>query len=182
MAEKIYSETKPFIISRTFDATGDLMWKMWTDPEHMKKWWGPKGTTIKYSKIDLRPGGTNHYCMISPDGQEMWGKQVYREITKPKRLVFENSFSNELGELTRHPLSPTWPLEMLTTITFMENNGKTTVTVEWIPMSANAEEIKTFDSGRGSMTQGWSGSFDVLEAYLSEMKKKKAHANLSHEL
>src|SRR5467141_4449519 len=87
---------------------GNSFWKAFTDPEHMKHWWGPKGFTVRITKMDFRPGGTYHYCMRSPDGRDMWGKFVYREIVAPERIVFINSFSDENGGLTRHPMSPTW--------------------------------------------------------------------------
>ena len=71
--------------------------------EHMKQWWGPKGFTVIAAKMDLRPGGSYHYGMQSPDGNTMWGKFVYREIVPQERIVFINSFSDEKGGITRHP-------------------------------------------------------------------------------
>ena len=96
-----------FVISRVLDAPRELVWKCFTDPERMKQWWGPKGVKILVSKMDLRVGGTYHYGMQTPDGKAMWGKFVYREITPPERLVFINSFSDEAGSVTRHPMAPT---------------------------------------------------------------------------
>jgi len=159
-----------FVISRAFDAPRDLVWKAFTDPGHMKNWWGPKGFTVNFSKMDFRPGGIYHYSMRSPEGHEMWGKMVYREIVPLERIVFVNSFSNEKGELTRHPMSPTWPLEMLSTFTFSEEAGKTTFTVRWRPINATEMEQKTFDEGRKGMNQGWGGTLDQLEAYLTTAK------------
>ena len=92
-----------FVISRVFDAPRDLVWRCFTEPEHMKQWWGPKGFTVLASKMDLRVGGTYHYGMKAPDGGTMWGKFVYREIVPQERLVFINSFSDEKGGITRHP-------------------------------------------------------------------------------
>ena len=158
---------KPFVISREFDAPRELVWKAWTEPERMKQWWGPKGAAVGYIKMDVRVGGTYHYSMRFA-GQEIWGKKVYREITKPARIVFINSFSDEGGGTTHHPMSPTWPLEMLTTVTFDERGGKTTVTIEWIPINATAEELKTFDEGRTSMKQGWTGTLDQLTDFLAK--------------
>ena len=151
------------------DAPRELVWKCFTDPAHMKQWWGPKGVKIVKSEMDLRPGGTYHYGMQTPDGSVMWGKQVYREIVPPERLVFINSFSDEKGGLTRHPMAPTWPLEMLSVFTFEEQpGGKTKFTVRWSPHNATEEERKTFDAGHASMNQGWSGTMDQLEAYLAK--------------
>jgi len=159
--------TKEFVISRTFDAPRELMFRVWTDPEHMQHWWGPKGFTAVYSKMDLRPGGFYHYCIRSPDGHDMWGKFVYREIVKPERLVFVNSFSDEKGNVARHPMHLAWPLEMLSTIIFAEQAGKP-VTIRWLPLNATAEEVKTFEAGFESMQTGWSGTLDQLAEYLAK--------------
>jgi uncharacterized protein YndB with AHSA1/START domain len=164
------AQVEDFVISRTFDAPRELVWKAFTDPEHMKNWWGPKGFTVRSAKMDFRPGGSYHYCMRSPDGQDMWGKFAYREIVAPERIVFLNSFSDENGGLTRHPMSPTWPLEMLSTFTFTERDGKTTLTIRWSPYNANEVESKTFDEGRKGMIGGWTGTLDQLETYLREVQ------------
>ncbi|MGA7750016.1 MAG: SRPBCC domain-containing protein [Gallionella sp.] len=158
-----------FVISREFDVPRDFMFKVWTDPEHMQRWWGPKDFKGVYSKMDLRPGGSYHYCIRSPDGHDMWGKFVYREIVKPERIVFVNSFSDDKGGVTRHPMSPIWPLEMLSTITFTWHAGKTTITVRWIPLNATEEERKTFEGGFESMQKGWGGTMDQLADYLAKV-------------
>jgi uncharacterized protein YndB with AHSA1/START domain len=165
------SPIKPFIISRTFKAPRDLVFKCWTEPQHMEKWWGPKGVSVQIVRFEPHPGGLSHYCMTTPDGHKMWGKSIFREITPRERIVFVNAFSDEHRGLTRHPMSPTWPLEMLTTITFVDAGpDKTTVTIQWVPISATPEERATFDSGRDSMTMGWTGSLDQLESYLPTIK------------
>jgi uncharacterized protein YndB with AHSA1/START domain len=160
-----------FFISRVFDAPRDLVWKCFTDPERMSQWWGPKGVKIVKSEMDLRPGGTCLYGMQTPDGMVMWGRQVFREIVPPEKLVFINSFSDENGGLSRHPLAPTWPLELFSVFTFEElPGGKTKFTVRWSPHNPTAEEQATFDAGHASMTGGWSGTMDQLEAYLAKAK------------
>jgi uncharacterized protein YndB with AHSA1/START domain len=120
------------------------------------------------AKLDFRPAGSFHYCLESPDGNEMWGQFVYREIVRPERLVFVSSFSDEDGGLTRHPLSATWPLEMLSTIAFTEEKGRTTVTVRWAPLKPTEAERKTFEGARDGMKQGWSGTFDQLADHLAK--------------
>lgn len=162
-----------FVISRVFNAPRELLWKCFTQPDRMKQWWGPKGSTIVASKMDLRVGGTYLGAMRDPSGRVMWAKFVYREIVPPERLTWLHSFSDENGGLTRHPLSPTWPLELLTVVTFEElSGGKTKLTLRWSPHNASAEEKKTFDQARDSMKQGWGGTFEQLTAYLAEQTKK----------
>jgi uncharacterized protein YndB with AHSA1/START domain len=163
--------SKEFVISRELDAPRELVWECFTRPERMKEWWGPTGVKIAKSDMDLRVGGTYHYGMETPDGKVMWGRQVFREITPPERLVFINSFSDEAGGLGRHPLAPSWPLEMMSIFTFEEMpDGKTKFTVHWSPYNATEEEQATFDAGHASMTGGWSGTMDKLEAYLPTAK------------
>ena len=160
---------KPFVISREFDAPRDRVWQAWTEAEQLKQWWGPKGFKVRQLKIDLRPGGTMHYCLQMPDGKEMWGRFVYREIVKPERLVWINSFSDKDGGLSVHPMSPTWPREMHTTVTFEAQGRKTKVTVVWLPVEGSTElERKTFEDGRDSMRMGWTGTFEQFAGYLSK--------------
>lgn len=175
---------KEFVISHTFNVPREVLWKAFTDPKEMAKWWGPKGAKILSSKMDLRPGGMYHYGMEF-SGQKMWGKFIYREIKKPEKIILVSSFSDEKGGTTRHPMSKDWPLEMLSTFTFDETSGKTKMTVKWIPLNATPAERKAFAEGHQSMTQGWTGTFEQLGAYLStsvvEIAQFKAKPGVSDE-
>jgi uncharacterized protein YndB with AHSA1/START domain len=163
------TETKSdFVITRVFDAPRDLVWRCFTEPERMKEWFGPKGSAIVASDMDFRVGGSYHGALRAGDGPVMWAKFVYRDIVAPERLVWVHSFSDAAGGLTRHPLSPTWPLQLLTTVTFEDAGvGKTKVTLRWSPLDATAEEQKTFDAAHDGMRGGWSGSFERLDTYLA---------------
>jgi len=164
---------KEFVITRTFDAPRDLVWKTWTDIAHLQKWFGPTGATISTAKMDFKPGGTFHYCMRTADGLEMWGKWTFREIVVPEKLVLISVFSDKNGGITRHPMAPDWPRETLSTTTFTENGGKTTVTLRWAAHNATDIERKTFDAAHAGMTQGWSGTFAQLEQYLAKVIKEE---------
>jgi len=163
-----------FEITRVFDAPRELVFKAWTEPERLERWWWPKGFTMRECRLDLRPGGVFQYCLRSPDGHDMWGKFVFREIAKPERLVFIVSFCDEAGNPVRHPLSPDWPLEVLSTVTFSEHGGRTTVTIQWVPVNATESERKTFEAGRDSMQQGFTGTFDQLTDYLAKADREIA--------
>lgn len=165
------SEQPTFSLSRTFAAPRALVWQVYTDAEHLAKWWGPKGFTWIRGTLDLRPGGVFHYGMRAPTGQEMWGKFVYREIVAPERLVFTNSFCDDTGTTVRAPFNPNWPLEILNTVTFTEKDGKTVLAMVGSPVNATAEERAAFESMRPSMDQGFSGTFDQLDAYLATLAK-----------
>jgi uncharacterized protein YndB with AHSA1/START domain len=161
---------RPFVITRVFRAPRALVWDAWTQREHLARWMGPKGTTIAHATLDLRPGGLFLYGMRAPDGTMMWGKWLFREIVPLERLVVVVSFSDENAGVTRHPMVPGWPLETLSTMTFAEHagiGGGTTVVLEWRPVNASAEERATFAASHDSMTQGWTGTMEQLEAYLA---------------
>jgi uncharacterized protein YndB with AHSA1/START domain len=165
------ASAQTFAISRIFRAPRNLVWKAWTDVEHLQKWFGPSGCTIPTCKMDFKPGGIFHYCMRTSDGLEMWGKWTFLEIVKPERLVLIQSFSDKDGGITRHPLSADWPRETLSTTTFAESNGETTITLRWAAHNATEIERKTFDSSHASMQQGWGGTFAQLDRYLEQTLK-----------
>ncbi len=145
-----------------------LVFRAFTEPERMQHWWGPKGFTVVKSEMDLRVGGIYHYGLRAPDGTTMWGKFVYREIVRPERIVLINSFSDEAGGTTRHPMSPTWPLEMLSIFLFDEvEKTRTKLTVKWSPHNSDETGRATFAAGHDSMKQGWTGTLDQLAAYLA---------------
>ncbi|MGH6865782.1 MAG: SRPBCC family protein [Methyloceanibacter sp.] len=170
--------TSEFVISRTFNAPRAKVWKGWTDAAHLAEWWGPKGFKATVKKLDLRPGGLFHYFLKSPQGQDMWGRFVYREIIPGERLVFISSFSDENAGLTRHPRHEGWPLQLLSTITFDERDGKTTVTVRWEPYEASGAERETFASGHASMQGGWTGTLDQLNGHLEHVSR--AYSPIRH--
>jgi uncharacterized protein YndB with AHSA1/START domain len=157
----------PFVISREFAASRERVWRAWTERERLVQWFGPKGCSIPIARLDFRPGGEFHYCMLTAEGLEMWGKWIFRDIVPPERIVLANSFSNRDGELARPPFPGAWPLQMLTESTFVERSNKTTITLNWVPLDATGEECRTFDHARDSFRQGWSGTFDQLEGYLA---------------
>jgi uncharacterized protein YndB with AHSA1/START domain len=156
-----------FEVTRTFDAPRDLVWKAYTEAKRLAQWWGPKGFEMLRCSVDLRVGGMCLYGMKAPNGFEMWGKFIYRQIVPPDRLVFVVSFSDKDAATTRHFASPTWPLEVLNTLTLTELDGRTTVWLRGHPVNATAEERATFEAGFGSMEKGFAGTLDQLEAYLA---------------
>ena len=158
-----------FVIFRVLEAARERVWHILTDLEAMKHWWGPAGFTMIAGKMDLRPGGFFHGGIKSPEGYKVWGKFVYEEIVPPERIVFINSFSNQAGEITRHPIVPTWPRETrITVILREESGGKTRLNIRWTPHNATEVEQKTFDVSHVGMQATWGGTFDRLAAYLAK--------------
>jgi uncharacterized protein YndB with AHSA1/START domain len=164
-------ETKKpeLVITRTLNAPRALVFKMWTQAEHLAHWWGPKGFELIVKKLDFKPGGEFHYVMKAANGHEMWGKFIYREILEPEKIIFVNCFSDEAGNSIRSPFMPTWPLEILNTLTFEEQDGKTTLTIAGGPINATEEEMEAFRANMAGMGQGFGGTFDKLEEYLATL-------------
>ena len=96
-----------FTYSRVLDAPRKLVYLVNTDPAHLMQWMGPAGAKMIKTQLDLRPGGVHHYGYRLPDGSELWGKQVYREVVAFEKLVLIQCFSDPQGGIFRHPLSPT---------------------------------------------------------------------------
>jgi len=158
-----------FVINRSFAAPIETMFEMWTDPEHFSRWLAPTGFTMQFIKADIRPGASTFYVMTDGGAVKMYGRARYLEIERPNRLVYTQQFCDEHENVTRHPMAPTWPATMLTTVTLTEESaGQTRVTVKWEPHGETTrEELETFLKARGGMTQGWTGSFDKLDDYLA---------------
>ncbi len=157
---------KPFVITRVINAPRDLVWKAWTEAEHLKHWWGPKGSKVEVMTVDLRPGGIFHYVLRYSTGTAMWARFTYRDIAAPERLVYVSGYSDESGGLTRAPFPGSFPLEIENTVTFSEHAGKTTITISGLPHNASDEERKFFEGMFASMTGGFGGTFEQLEGYL----------------
>jgi uncharacterized protein YndB with AHSA1/START domain len=162
-------DRKELVITRTFNAPRSLVFQAFTESERLAHWWGPKGMKLTVEKIDLRQGGVFHYRMDSPDGNKMYGRFVYREISPVERLIFVVSFSDEKCGITRHPLSKTWPLETLNIITFEEKDGKTNLTLRSWPIRESEVERQSFEEGFASMNAGFGGTMDQLDNYLASL-------------
>jgi uncharacterized protein YndB with AHSA1/START domain len=160
-----------FAIFRVLDAPRERVWAALTEPDRMKEWWTPAGFSMITMTMDFRPGGFFHMGMKSGEDRGMWGKFVYQEIVPPERLVFNNSFSNAAGEITRHPIVPTWPRQTRITVTLEQQPGnKTRLNVRWTPHNATDAERRTFDVSHVGMQATWRGTLDRLEAYLEHTK------------
>lgn len=154
------------IITRLLDAPRELVFKVFSEAEHLAHWWGPKGMKIDVTKLDFRPGGTFHYTMTAENGYTMWGIFNYRDIIYPEKIEFVNSFSDPEGNITKPPFPDPWPLEIYNIISFTEKNNQTTLLLRARPINASTEERQTFLNGFESMEQGFGGTFDQLSEYL----------------
>lgn len=163
---------KKFVINRSFEAPINTVFDMWTKPEHVSQWLPPTGMNMKFLKANITPGGHSAYAMF-PVGDEtkaMYGRIDYISMTRPNLLTYTQIFTDKDGNLSRHPMAPTWPAVMHTTVNFTEEGeNQTRITVTWkVEGQATVEEMKTFLTSRAGMTQGWTGSFDKFEDYLQK--------------
>jgi uncharacterized protein YndB with AHSA1/START domain len=164
-------ETEAFSISRDLKAPRALVYEVQTDAKHLANWLSPEGFKTIHADMDFRVGGKYHYGLEGPGGMQMWGLQRFREIVPNEKIALIQSFSDKDGGLARHPLSPEWPLEMLSTTTFEDiGPGMTRLTISWRPYNSDEAGIRAFDAGRPSMTGGFSGVLTKLEAYLAQLQ------------
>lgn len=162
-----------FLIERTFNAPRELVYLAWTQADSLAQWWGPKGFKITVARFEFSPGGVFHYSMTADNGAEMWGRFTFEEMLHPERIVFISSFSDKEGNKTRGPFfDGKWPLEIRNVLTLTEDDGKTKLTLKGAPVNATPQEIALYESMAGSMQQGFKGTFDQLEAYLSTLSKQ----------
>lgn len=140
-------------VTRIVKAPIELVWNVWTDPDHIRHWWGPEGFTNTISKMDVRPGGEWEFIMHGPDGKNYRNKHVYKELAKPRKLVLE------------HVSSP----RFLMTVTFETVGEQTLVTIHSLFESAEQlkEVIKVFKADVG-MKQ----NVDRLEKYVVNLSKE----------
>jgi uncharacterized protein YndB with AHSA1/START domain len=156
-------------VTHTINAPRELVFKAFTESDHLKNWWGPKGWTFDVSKSDFRSGGVFHYSQKPADGNVMWVKFVYSEIIAPEKIVYSSFFSDEEGNTARAPFHESWPMETMNTITFNEDEGKTTLTMIVVPVSPTEEEVKTFEDSKEMAQEGYAGTFDQLDEYLTKI-------------
>jgi uncharacterized protein YndB with AHSA1/START domain len=153
------NEEQELVLTRVFDAPRELVFKVWTDPKHVARWWGPHGFTNPVCELDLRPGGAIRIHMRAPDGTVYPMTGVFQEIVEPERIVFISAALDAAG----NPV-----FEVLTTVTFAEQGKKTKQTMR-------ARVIKTTPQAApyiAGMEQGWTQSLERLTAYLATQSKE----------
>jgi len=166
--EKKSSGREKFVINRTFDAPIDVMFEMWTNPDHFSKWLPPEGFTMKFIRSDIKVGASTFFFMTNGN-LKMHGRAEYLKIEKPGRIVYTQQFCDENEKISRHPKVSAWPETMLTTVKLTaEGPDQTRVTVTWEPQGATTPgELEAFIKEKAGMTRGWTGSFDKLEELLA---------------
>ncbi|MGI6852974.1 SRPBCC domain-containing protein [Mesorhizobium sp. 1B3] len=137
-------------IYRFFNAPRSLVFRVWTSPEHLARWWGPKDFSAPSLSMDFRPGGKYRHAIRSAEGAEYWMRGVYREIVEPERIVFTFAWEEDASQPTN---------ETLVTVTFEDHGGKTRLTFRQEPFDSVQQ--------RDSHAEGWGECLDRLLAHLA---------------
>ena len=148
------------VVTRVLDAPRSLVFRAWTEPERLKRWWGPRGFTAPVVETDPRIGGRYLWGMRSPDGHESYTTGVFREFVEPERFVVTESFADADGTVvpaSHYGLSGDWPAAVIMTVALEEWDGATVMTIreEGIP-----EEMR--EPGEAGLRE----SVDKLAEYL----------------
>ncbi|MGM0834809.1 MAG: SRPBCC domain-containing protein [Bacillota bacterium] len=169
MATKMISkvEGNVLVIEREFNAPKELVFKAFSEAEHLKQWWGPRGWVLTVCDLDFKVGGVWHYCMKCVDenqgdffGFESWGKGVYQDIIQDEKIEYIDYFSDAEGNESKEMPSTQ------TILYFEENAGKTKLTNRAV--YASPEALKTvLDMG---MEQGITETWDRLEEHVSSFR------------
>jgi uncharacterized protein YndB with AHSA1/START domain len=153
---EVKQATRELTITRTFDAPRELVWKAWTDPDMLMRWWGPKVFTAPMCRLDLRVGGKYLYCMRSPEGQDYYSTGVFQKIDPPRELAYTDNFADADGNVvpgSYYGFPEDFPHDLLVTVTLEEVGGKTRMTLRHSGFPADQATLAE---------QGWNESFDKL--------------------
>lgn len=165
--EKQSTGNEQFVINRAIDAPRDAMFEMWTNPDQLAQWLPPAGFDVQFLRADIRHGGGALLLMTNNADIKMHVRFEYQKVKPPRCLIYTQHFCDEHENPARHPLAPTLPATLLTTVTLTEETPtRTRITVTMQPHGPTThEELQSFTTARPSMTQGWTTSFDKLETY-----------------
>ncbi len=156
-----------YILDRVFDAPREMVWKAWTDPELLQRWYGPGIETIIHG-YDLKPGGAWLNEMKWGDKSDR-SKMLFQEVVPEEKLVWHHSSTDMDWNVASNPMMPDWPRVLLTTVTFEEAGDKTNVRLTQVPIDATEAEITCFASMMSGMDNGWGGGYKIIDEILAEM-------------
>jgi len=162
------SELPTYVLEREFDAPRALVWKAWTDPNLLARWYGPNVETIIH-RLDVKPGGLwlNEMKMRS---RSSYQRSEFTEVVAPERLVCLMSNTDADWNIAANPMMADWPRVLLTTVTFAETGGGTRLRLTWAPHEASEAEIACFAAAIEGMGKGWSAGMDLLAEILTELQ------------
>jgi uncharacterized protein YndB with AHSA1/START domain len=156
-----------FVISRQFAASPERVYDAWADPAKMAQWSGPKGAAVEILQGTQAAGQSTIARTVMPDGTEMFSLCRWRELTPHRRIVWEQSYCTREGVKCPPPFFNDWPQTLLTEVDLEPRDGGTFLTLTWTPLEYTDAALAMFVRQMASMTGGWTGSFEKLEAWLA---------------
>ncbi|MGI9464932.1 MAG: SRPBCC family protein [Aestuariivirgaceae bacterium] len=162
------SDLPTYVLERVFDAPRELVWKTWTDPELLPRWYGPRVETIIH-RLELKPGGL-WLVEMQMGGKSHYQRVEYTEVTAPERLVWLHANSDADWNITSNPMMADWPRLLLTTVTFEEDGGQTKMRLTWVPHEASEAEVACFAAAIDGMDKGWGAGMELLAELLAELQ------------
>ena len=162
------SDLPEFVLDREFDAPRELVWRAWTDPNFLQRWYGPGVETVIH-KFDLEPDGVwlNEMKM---SGGSNFQKIIFKEVSKPEKLVWHHCSADADWNIAANPMMPDWPRILLTTVTFEEKGDQTNVCLSQIPLDATDAEIACFAKMKDGMSGGWGSGYAIIDELLAELQ------------
>lgn len=162
------SDLPIYVLERVFDAPREMVWRTWTDPDLLPRWYGPNVETIIH-QLDVRPGGV-WLNEMRWDGKSNRERMEYTEVAPPERLVWLHSVADEDWNIASNPMMADWPRVLLTTVTFGEEGERTRMRLTWAPHEASEAEIACFAAALENLDRGWGAGMDLLEELLAELQ------------
>ena len=162
------AELPEYLIDREFDAPRDLVWRAWTDPDLLHRWYGP-GVKTTIHEFDLKPGGVWRNEMQWGDKND-YSKMSFTEVIEPEKMVWHHSSTDADWNVVSNPMMPNWPRVLLTTVIFEDLGDKTKVRLTQVPLDGTAEEIACFAEAMSNMDHGWGSGYKLIDEILAELQ------------
>ena len=162
------SEVPEYVVDRKFDAPRAMVWRAWTDPELLARWYGPGVDTIIH-KFDLKPGGEWLNEMKWGEKSDL-SKAVFQEVVPEEKMVWHHSSTDADWNIVSNPMMADWPRVLLTVVTFKDDGDRTSVRLTWTPLDASEAEMACFANVVGNMGKGWESGFAIMDEILAEMQ------------
>lgn len=162
------SDLPEYVLDRVFNAPRHMVWRAWTHPELLSRWYGPGVETIIH-EYDLKPGGVWRNEMKWGEKSDL-SKMLFQEVTPPEKLVWHHCSTDAEWNVVSNPMMPDWPRVLLTTVTFEENGAKTNVRLSQVPLDATEAEIACFADAMSGMDNGWGSGYKILDEMFAEMQ------------
>lgn len=167
------SKTSEYSLDRIFDAPREMVWRAWTDPELLHRWYGP-GAETTIHKFELKPGGL-WLNEMKWGGNSHFQKVVFQKITQPEKIVWHHYSSTDSDwNSTANPMMADWPHLLLTTVTFEDKGDKTNVRLSQVPIEASDAEIACFAQAMAGMDKGWGSGYAIMDELLARLRAEEA--------